>query len=54
MLRRADPPAPLARVDASPVVYAIDGREYIAIGADLMPESSGGTSAITVFALPQP
>jgi glucose dehydrogenase len=54
LLHQADSPASTARVDASPVVYAIDGREYIAIGADIMPQSAGGSSAITVFALPKP
>jgi alcohol dehydrogenase (cytochrome c) len=42
-----------ARVDASPVVYAVNGREYIALGADIMPDSNAGSSTITVFALPK-
>ena len=43
-----------ARVDASPIAYAVNGREYIALAADLLPGSPLGTSSITAFALPQP
>jgi outer membrane protein assembly factor BamB len=54
LLRQADPPYATARVDTSPIVYAINGREYIAIGADIMPKAAGNSSAITTFALPKP
>jgi glucose dehydrogenase len=54
LLHQADPPAITARVDASPIFYAIGGREYVALGADIRPSSADGASAITVFALPKP
>jgi alcohol dehydrogenase (cytochrome c) len=54
LLHQAQPPDPVARVDASPVVYAIKGREYIALGGDVTPASEAGGSVMTVFALPKP
>lgn len=40
-----------AGVDAAPIAYRIDGREYVAIGFDTQPESATGGAILLVFAL---
>lgn len=51
VLREDAPSSALATVNDSPIVYEIDGREYVAIGYDAQPERATGAAEISVFAL---
>lgn len=51
LLRQPAPTSALAAVNDSPVVYAVDGREYVVMGYDAQPERATGGAEITVFAL---
>jgi hypothetical protein len=50
-LRQNPPTEATAGVDTSPIVYEINGREYIAIAYDAQPERAVGGATICVFAL---
>jgi glucose dehydrogenase len=45
------PTGATASVDANPIAYELDGREYIALAFDAQPERSIGGATICVFAL---
>lgn len=51
LLRQRAPTSARATVNDSPVVYAIDGREYVVMGYDAQPERATGGAEISVFAL---
>jgi len=48
-------PAPVytAHIDAPPISYEINGRQYVAIAVDISPQLGTGSDAIVVFALPR-
>jgi alcohol dehydrogenase (cytochrome c) len=48
-----EPEYPSAHLSAPPVRYELNGREYIAIAADVAPGKRGGGGALFVFSLPQ-
>lgn len=52
-LMHQPPPTRAASADGNPIAYRIDGREYIAVGYDDLPDRAIGGAAIAVFALPR-
>jgi glucose dehydrogenase len=54
VLSRPEPePLSTAQLNAPPIAYMIDGREYIALSADYAPDLAIGGNAVIVFALPR-
>lgn len=51
LFRQAPPAGVSAGVDGAAIAYQIDGREYIVIGFDALPESATGGATISAFAL---
>jgi glucose dehydrogenase len=50
-----DPPSvDAANIDVNPIAYAVDGREFIAIGYDAQPDKAVGGAMLCAFALPGP
>lgn len=53
LFHQAPPTQATAGVDANPIAYEVNGREYIAIPYDAQPERATGGAAISAFALPK-
>lgn len=52
LLRQKAPTNAQATVNDSPIVYEIDGREYVAMAYDAHPERAAGGAELTVFSVP--